>query len=87
MNPSNKENRKRVRKPRGVIKDIRRRTTKSYNAEEKIRIVIEGLTPWLVRLCEPRGKFSTQSILHFATLSYRITLYYSVAYYYNQQAH
>jgi transposase len=34
---------KRGPKESGLIKDIKRRTQKTYNAEEKIRIVLEGL--------------------------------------------
>ena len=34
---------KRGPKASGLIKDIKRRTQKTYNAEEKIRIVLEGL--------------------------------------------
>jgi len=43
MEENNNEPKKRGRRPRGLIKDIKRRTTKVYGAEEKIRIVIEGL--------------------------------------------
>ena len=41
MEENNNEPKKRGRRPRGLIKDIKRRTTKVYGAEEKIRIVIE----------------------------------------------
>lgn len=34
---------RRGRKPGSLIKDIKRRTNKTYSAEEKIRIVLEGL--------------------------------------------
>lgn len=43
METNNNEKRKYVRKPSNIIKDIKRRTTKTYGAEEKIRIVLEGL--------------------------------------------
>jgi transposase len=43
MEENNNEPKKRGRRPQGLIKDIKRRTTKAYGAEEKIRIVIEGL--------------------------------------------
>ncbi len=43
MEENNQENKKRGRKPHSLIKDIKRRTNKTYSAEEKIRIVIEGL--------------------------------------------
>jgi len=57
METNNNEGRKRGRKPSGMIKDIRRRTTKSYNAEEKIRIVIEGLRgeDTIANLCRKYG--------------------------------
>jgi transposase len=57
METNNNEGRKRGRKPSGIIKDIRRRTTKSYNAEEKIRIVIEGLRgeDTIANLCRKYG--------------------------------
>ena len=43
METNNIEPKKRGRKPASLIKDIKRRTNKSYSAEEKIRIVLEGL--------------------------------------------
>jgi len=43
MESNNNEPRKRGRKAASLIKDIKRRTNKSYSAEEKIRIVLEGL--------------------------------------------
>ena len=43
MEENNKQPKKRGRIPRSLIKDIKRRTNKTYSAEEKIRIVIEGL--------------------------------------------
>ncbi len=43
MEENNNEPKKRGRRPQGLIKDIKRRTTKACGAEEKIRIVIEGL--------------------------------------------
>lgn len=43
METNNEERPRRGRKPNGLIKEIKRRTTRSYGAEEKIRIVIEGL--------------------------------------------
>ena len=43
METNNNEPKKRGRKPGSLIKDIKRRTNKSYSAEEKIRIVLEGL--------------------------------------------
>lgn len=36
-------NRKQDRSPEGVVKDIRRQTRRKFTAEEKIRIVLEGL--------------------------------------------
>ena len=35
--------RKRGPKPKNLVKDIRRKTYKTYSSEEKIRIVIEGM--------------------------------------------
>jgi transposase len=54
---NNQGGKKRGRKPSGIIKDIRRRTTKSYNAEEKIRIVVEGLRgeDTIANLCRKYG--------------------------------
>ena len=43
MEENNKQPKKRGRIPRSLIKDIKRRTNKTYSAEEKIRIVLEGL--------------------------------------------
>lgn len=43
MEENNNEPKKRGRKPHSLIKDIKRRTNKTYSAEEKIRIVLEGL--------------------------------------------
>ena len=40
---NNNEGRKRGRKPSGLIKEIKRKTSKTYSAEEKIRIVLEGM--------------------------------------------
>jgi transposase len=42
-NNENHEFKKRGRKAGSLIKDIKRRTLKRYSAEEKIRIVLEGL--------------------------------------------
>jgi transposase len=42
-NNENSGYKKRGRKAGSVIKDIKRRTLKRYSAEEKIRIVLEGL--------------------------------------------
>lgn len=42
MEPNNEKPR-RGRRPASLIKDIKRRTNKSYSSEEKIRIVLEGL--------------------------------------------
>jgi len=43
METNNNEGRKRGRKPSGLIKEIKRKTNKTYSAEEKIRIVLEGM--------------------------------------------
>ena len=43
METNNNENHKRGKKPHSLIKEIKRETRKSYSAEEKIRIVLEGL--------------------------------------------
>ena len=43
MEENNNQSKKRGRIPRSLIKDIKRRTNKTYSAEEKIRIVLEGL--------------------------------------------
>jgi len=43
MEENNNELKKRGRKPYSLIKDIKRKTNKTYSAEEKIRIVLEGL--------------------------------------------
>jgi transposase len=43
MEENNNEPKKRGRKPYNLIKDIKRKTNKTYSAEEKIRIVLEGL--------------------------------------------
>lgn len=43
METNNNENQKRGKKPHSLIKEIKRETRKSYSAEEKIRIVLEGL--------------------------------------------
>lgn len=42
-NNENNGPKKRGRKPGSLIKEIKRRTLKRYSAEEKIRIVLEGL--------------------------------------------
>lgn len=43
METNNNENHKHHKKPHSLIKEIKRETRKSYSAEEKIRIVLEGL--------------------------------------------
>lgn len=43
MEENNNEPKKRGRKQYSLIKDIKRKTNKTYSAEEKIRIVLEGL--------------------------------------------
>lgn len=43
MDTNNSGPRKRGPKPKNLVKDIRRKTYKTYSSEEKIRIVIEGM--------------------------------------------
>jgi len=43
METNNEGPKKRGPKPRNLIKDIKRKTYRTYSAEEKIRIVLEGM--------------------------------------------
>ena len=43
METSNEGPKKRGPKPKSLIKDIKRKTYRAYSAEEKIRIVLEGM--------------------------------------------
>ena len=43
MKPKTKLARRRVSEPEAVVRDIKRVTRKKYSAEDKIRIILEGL--------------------------------------------
>ena len=56
-----------ARKPAdAVIKDIRRATRRQFSAEEKIRIVLEGLRgeESIAELCRPAGVVVSQIPVH-----------------------
>lgn len=57
METNNNENNSNKRKAHSVIKDIKRRTNRTYSPEEKIRIVIEGLRgeDSIANLCRKYG--------------------------------
>lgn len=54
---NNENNGRHKRKARNVIKEIKRRTYRTYGAEEKIRIVLEGLRgeDSIANLCRKYG--------------------------------
>ena len=62
-----------------TVRDIRRRTRKQYSAEEKIRIVLDGLRVRRQNIWDKCSCFLTEDLAHLSLQLNRLTLMFQAA--------